>query len=140
MTILGMPYSPTGAFEITLLGIAVVIGLVQLFWASAAAQPHRGLEWNVGPRDEPVPLPGKAGRLQRASANYRETFPMFAAALIGAYLLGDISPLTAWGSLLYVAARAVYVPLYAFGVSYVRSLVWVVSIIGIIMILVALFT
>jgi uncharacterized MAPEG superfamily protein len=37
-----------------------------------------------------------------------------------------------------VAARAVYVPLYAFGVPYVRSFVWLLSFIGIGMVLAAL--
>ena len=38
-----------------------------------------------------------------------------------------------------VWARVVYVPLYAFGVPYVRSLVWTVSFAGLVMILAALF-
>ena len=49
--------------ELKLLGFAVIIGLVQLAWAAIAAQPQRGRAWNVGPRDEPCPLTGMAGRL-----------------------------------------------------------------------------
>lgn len=43
--------------------------------------------------------------------------------------------LTLWGAWLYVLARIVYVPLYAFGVSYVRSLAWNVAALGIFLIL-----
>ena len=124
--------------ELKLLGFAVVIGLVQLVWAAIAAQPQRGLKWNTGPRDEPRPLTGMAGRLERAFANYRETFPLFAALLIAVYLGGKLSDLTLTATVTYVVARAIYVPLYAFGVPYVRSLVWVVSMGGIAALLYAL--
>lgn len=126
------------AVELQLLAAAVLVGLVHLLWASAAAQPQRGLKWNVGPRDEPVVLTGMAGRLERAFANFRETFPLFAAAVLVTYLSGRIGYLTAHGALIYVAARALYMPLYAFGVPVARTLVWLVSFIGIGMVLAAM--
>jgi uncharacterized MAPEG superfamily protein len=126
------------AFELQMLAAAVVIGLVHLFWAAAAAQPQRGLKWNVGPRDIPVELTGMAGRLERAFVNFRETFPLFAAAVLVAYLGGRLGFVSAHGAALYVGARAVYIFLYAFGVPVVRSLVWLVSVIGIGLVLAAL--
>ncbi len=126
------------AFELQMLAAAVVIGLVHLLWAAAAAQPQRGLKWNVGPRDAPVVLTGMAGRLERAFVNFRETFPFFAAAVLVAYLGGRLGFLSAHGAALYVGARAVYIFLYAFGVPVVRSLVWLASLIGIGLILAAL--
>ncbi|WP_419321287.1 MAPEG family protein [Caulobacter sp. ErkDOM-E] len=126
------------AIELQLLAVAVLIGLVHLLWASVAAQPQRGLKWNVGPRDEPVVLTGMAGRLERASANFRETFPLFAAAVIVVYLSGRIGFISAHGALLYVVARAIYMPLYAFGVPVARSIVWLISFIGIGMVLAAM--
>jgi uncharacterized MAPEG superfamily protein len=126
------------AIELQLLAVAVIIGLVHLVWASAAAQPQRGLKWNVGSRETPVVLTGMAGRLERASANFRETFPLFAAAVLTVYLSGRIGFISAHGALLYVAARAIYLPLYAFGVPVARSLVWVASMIGLGMVLAAM--
>jgi uncharacterized MAPEG superfamily protein len=125
--------------ELKMLAIAAIIGLVQLLWAAAAANTQTGLAWYVGARDEPKPLTGMAARLQRAFANYRETFPIFAAVLLATYLAGKMGSLTVDGSILYVVARAVYVPLYAFGVPYVRSLVWGASLVGIVMVLAAFF-
>jgi uncharacterized MAPEG superfamily protein len=119
-------------------GWAVVIGLVHLIWAAAAAQPQRGLKWHVGPRDTPVVLTGMAGRLERAFANFRETFPLFAAAVLVAYLGGRLGILLAHGAVLYVGARAIYTFLYAFGVPVARSLAWLASLIGIGLILAAL--
>jgi uncharacterized MAPEG superfamily protein len=126
------------AFELQMLGAAVMIGLVHLLWAAAAAQPQRGLKWNAGPRDTPVELTGVAGRLQRAFANFRETFPFFAVAVLIAYLGGRLGTLTTVGAALYVGARAVYIFLYAFGVPFIRSLVWLVSMAGLGLILAAL--
>jgi uncharacterized MAPEG superfamily protein len=126
------------ALELKLLAAAVLIGLVHLVWASAAAQPQRGLKWNVGPRDEPVVLTGMASRLQRAFTNFRETFAFFAAAVLVAYLGGRLGTLTATGAGLYVAARALYIPLYAFGVPVVRTLTWLISMVGLGLILAAL--
>ena len=126
------------AFELQMVAVAILIGIVHLLWAAAAAQPQRGLKWNTGPRDEPVVLTGVAGRLERAFANFRETFPFFAALVVIDYLGGRLGELTSLGALIYVAARAAYIPLYAFGVPYVRSLTWVASMVGILMLLAAL--
>lgn len=126
------------AFELQMVAVAVLIGIVNLLWAAAAAQPQRGLKWNVGPRDQALELTGMAGRLERAFANFRETFPFFVALVLIDYLGGRLGEITTQGALLYVAARAVYVPLYAFGVPYVRSLAWLASLIGILMLLAAL--
>ncbi len=126
------------AFELQMVAAAVLIGIIHLLWAAAAAQPQRGLKWNTGPRDEPVVLTGVAGRLERAFANFRETFPFFVALVLIDYLGGRLGALTAYGAVTYVVARAVYIPLYALGVPFVRSLTWVASMVGILMLLAAL--
>jgi uncharacterized MAPEG superfamily protein len=128
------------AAELQLLAAAVVVGLVQLFWAAFAARAHQGdMKWAAGPRDEPIPLGGVAGRLDRAFKNFMETFPFFAAAVLTAYLAGKLGTLTLWGAGLYVMSRAIYVPVYAAGISGLRTLIWFVGIIGIGMILTAVF-
>ncbi|MET3665852.1 MAPEG family protein [Caulobacter sp. 1776] len=126
------------AFELQMVAVAVIIGIIHLLWAAAAAQPQRGLKWNIGPRDEPVVLTGVAGRLERAFANFRETFPFFVALVVVDYLGGRLGALTSYGAVIYVVARAVYVPLYAFGVPMARSLVWLASLVGILLLLAAL--
>jgi len=130
---------PGTSRDLIWLGFAVIIGMVNLMWGAAAAQPQRGLEWNVGPRDAPVVLTGMAGRLQRAFANFRETFPFYVALALACYLTGKFSPLASWGSMAYVVGRAIYLPLYAFGVPWARSLVWAASFAGLVMMLIALF-
>ena len=128
------------AAELQLLAAAVVVGLVHLSWAAFAARAHqKDMTWAAGPRDEPMPLGGVAGRLDRAFKNFMETFPFFVAAVLAAYLAGKLGTLTLWGSGLYVMSRALYVPVYAAGVSGLRTLIWFVGVIGIVMILTAVF-
>jgi uncharacterized MAPEG superfamily protein len=127
------------AAELQLLGLAVIVGLVQLLWAAGAARGQQNLKWAAGPRDEPMQLNGVAARLDRAFKNFMETFPLFAAAIVVAYLGSKLGTLTIWGAGLYVAGRALYAPLYASGVPQIRSLVWGVSMAGLFMVVVALF-
>jgi uncharacterized MAPEG superfamily protein len=129
--------------EAQILGVAVLLGFVQLAWAAVAARKQQGLRWARGARDEDKPVTGVAARLERAFRNYMETFPLFAAALIlGATLdQGDSIKhmLTLWGSVIYVGARILYVPLYAAGVPSWRTIVWFISIVGLLMVTAALF-
>lgn len=67
-----------------------------------------------------------------------ETLPLFAAAVLIAHVAGRNGELTVWGASLYLAARVIYVPLYAAGIPFVRSLAWMVSMAGLVMILVAI--
>jgi len=120
--------------EHVMLLVAVLIGVVQLSWAAIAARRQQGLAWARGPRDEPRPATGVAARLERAFANFQETFPLFAASVLVVIALNETGRYSAWGSILYVLARIVYVPLYAAGVPQIRSLVWFVSLIGLLMV------
>ncbi|MFN4296329.1 MAG: MAPEG family protein [Brevundimonas sp.] len=126
--------------DFILLAIALMLALVQILWAGAARTSELGIKWNAGPRDGVAPPPGPmAGRLIRAQANLFETLPLFAAAVIMAEVAGKAGDLTYIGAQMYVFARIAYVPVYMLGIPYVRSLIWLVSLIGLIMILAALF-
>ncbi len=126
--------------EFTFLALTLILALVQIGAAGVARTAELGAKWNAGPRDEPAPPPGRlAGRLMRAQSNLFETLPLFAAAVIMAEVAGRTGALTLWGAGLYFAARVVYVPLYAFGVPYARSLVWLIAAGGLVMVLAALF-
>ena len=127
--------------EFIMLAFTLILALVQIGAAGLARTAELGAKWNAGPRDETVPPPGKlAGRLMRAQVNLFETLPIFAAAVIMAHIAGkDGTTLTFVGTHLYFFGRLVYVPLYALGVPYVRSLVWIVAAGGLVMVLAALF-
>src|SRR6266566_10149302 len=122
--------------ELWLLIAAVLLGFVQIVLQAQSMNIQRGYRWNAGPRDEVLPpLTGVAGRLHRALRNFLETFPLFAAAVLIAGITNIHNGLTLWGAWLYVLGRIVYLPLYAFGVRYVRSLAWNVAAAGIFLVL-----
>jgi uncharacterized MAPEG superfamily protein len=126
--------------EIRILAWTVVLGFVHIVAASHAASLQRGYRWTASARDhELAPLTGVAGRLDRALRNFSETFPLFAALLLAAQAIGRHSWLTEAGAILYFVARLAYLPLYAFGVPLVRSLVWNVAALGMALLFVALF-
>ena len=125
--------------ELTMLALAVVLGLVQIVLAAQAKTRQNGFQWAAGPRDSPrPPLTGVAGRLERALSNFLETFPLFVAAVLVAHAAGRHDGMTVWGAQLYFWARVAYVPLYAFGITLVRTLAWAVATLGIILILLSL--
>ena len=126
--------------EFIMLAFTLMLAIVQIGWAGAARTAELGAKWNAGPRDGDTPPPGKlAGRLIRAQANLFETLPLFIGAVLIAQVADRTGALTAWGAGLYFWARVAYIPLYALGVPYIRSLVWLVSLAGLAMCLLALF-
>ena len=125
--------------ELCLLLWSVVLGLVQIVLAATCSVGQRGLGWAAGARDDvKPPLAGIGGRLDRARANFLETFPLFATAVLAAQLLQHHDGLTVLGAQLYFWARLVYLPVYAAGIPYLRTLIWAVSIAGIVLLLGAL--
>lgn len=126
--------------ELTMLVWSVALGLVQIVIAATCSVSQRGLGWAASARDEiKPPLAGIGGRLDRARANFLESFPLFVAVVLIGHLLQRHDNLTVLGAQLYFWARLAYVPIYAAGIPYLRTLTWTVSIVGIILLLVALF-
>lgn len=72
------------------------------------------------------------GRATRALANYVENFLPFVALDLGLIVSNHAG---GYGATLWIVARALYIPLYLLGVPVVRSLVWAVSLVALIMML-----
>src|SRR5690606_28722871 len=123
--------------EIAVLGWSVVLLLVQVI-LQAVSTYDLG-PYLLGPRDDGRRSDNVwAGRLKRALENLLETYPAFVALALALAVTGKTGGLAATGAWLWLVARVVYVPLYAFGVPAVRTLAWVASIVGILMMLVRL--
>ena len=126
--------------EFTVLALSIVLGLVQLLVSARMVNGQRGLAWNLGARDgEPPSVSPLAGRLDRAYRNFMETFPFLVAAILAADATGRLGWMTLVGSQVYLLARIVYIPLYAAGVPAIRTIVWLISILGLGLVIAALF-
>ena len=123
-----------------LLGLTILLGLFHVTLASTLGTMSRGSRWNAGNRDgEPPPLGTHAARAARASSNFLETFAFFAAALVCAIAMNRAGDRAVLGAQLYFWARVAYLPIYLIGIPYVRSLVWAVSLVGMLIVVSVLF-
>lgn len=121
--------------ELKMLGWSILLGLVYLVFATLLSLMQRGMRWNAGNREQLVELTGLAARVDRSSRNFMETFVFFAAAVLAVVAGQCTSAKTAFGAELYLWARVVYLPVYAIGIPYLRTLVWTASVVGIVMVL-----
>jgi uncharacterized MAPEG superfamily protein len=123
--------------ELYVLVLGAVLGMIHILWAGNAKTKQYGVKWNTGARDEHLPEPEpKVGRLMRAQANFFETFPIVAVAVLVLAVAGISNWATELGALIWLGARVAYLPLYAAGVPKVRTLVFLVSVAGIVMLIV----
>ena len=127
------------AIELTLLGYTLVLALVYIVAATQARTKQYGKTWNTGARDEAMPpLRPVPARLVRAQANLSETLPLFAAAVLAVVVAGRTGVLSEVGAWMYLLGRLVYLPLYALGVPVVRTVVWMISSLGLMLVLLQL--
>lgn len=127
-------------FELLMLALSVVLGFVHIIVSACATTHQYGVRWNMSARDAQMPpLDVVAGRLQRASHNFLETFPLFAVAVLIADATNRHGLLSVVGSQVYFYARVIYLPVYAAGLPVVRSIVWSVATLGIVMVLIDIF-
>lgn len=122
------------AMEIWILLAGCVLAFVHIFAAIGAKTNQYGRNWNMGARDGDMPpLNAIAGRLERARANYLETFPIVVALLLALVVTDRAGTLSAIGGWLWLGARIVYLPLYRAGIPKVRTYVFLLSLIGILL-------
>ena len=122
--------------ELTILAWGCILGILHILIAVRFKTRQYGTKWNMGARDEDLPPPTPiVGRLARAQANFFETFPILAAAVLIVTAASLEDRWTAIGAMIWLGARIIYLPLYAFGVPMVRTLVFIASLLGIAMIL-----
>ncbi len=122
--------------ELQLLAWSVVLLIAHISVQGALVAPLRGAAWNAGPRDDGQPPLGKhPGRAVRALENFKETYPAFIALALGLVAASKTGGTGALGAEMWFAARIVYLPLYLFGVPWLRTLAYGVSLIGLILML-----
>ncbi len=113
---------------LTLLMVVVQLTLVTKAWTPPGLMDAFGNRENL-----PTPS-GMAGRADRAARNMIQGMVMFVALVLAAHIAGKASQ-AALGATVFFWARLVYWPLYLGGIVYLRTLAWIVSIVGLILII-----
>ncbi|MEM6897479.1 MAG: MAPEG family protein [Pseudomonadota bacterium] len=135
-----------------LLGIAV--HFVAVFLPALFLIPKMGLGGYLGSRDgEPGPE-GLYGRARRVLRNSNENLAAFVGLAAAALALEFVEPeaviipvgspgdvdmqLATLGAMIFVIARAVFIPIYILGIPLLRSVAWITGFAGLILMAVAL--
>jgi uncharacterized MAPEG superfamily protein len=125
--------------ELQLLIWAAILTLIQMLVAVAGAQSQVSLPLLAGNRDNMPALSGWALRAQRAHVNMLESLVVFAIFVLIAHTTGRLNETTALGANLFFWGRVAYALVYLVGVPWLRTLIWAVSMVGLLMILSQLF-
>lgn len=117
--------------ELRIAALGALLLFVHIFVTIRFKTAQYGRSWNTSARDQAMPPPTPlVGRLERAQANFAETFPIAIVALLGVVVAERTGQWTALGGWIWLGARVVYLPLYAIGVPVWRTLVYAVGMVG----------
>ncbi|MBZ7923526.1 MAPEG family protein [Ensifer adhaerens] len=122
--------------EIWVLGWSVVLLVAHILVQALSLDlaGDLGVKYLLGPRDEQrVSKSIVAGRLLRSLRNMLETYPAFVALALALAVTGKTGGLGAVGAVTWILARVVYTGLYVAGIPVLRSIVWFVSIIALLL-------
>jgi uncharacterized MAPEG superfamily protein len=121
------------SFELTLVVWSALLFALYIGVQSTLYRMQHGVKFANTARDNEAPPNPMNARAEKALRNFLETYGLFVALALAAAVAGKSNGLTQWGAGLYYGARIVYLPLYLIGIPQLRSLAWVVSLIGLIL-------
>jgi uncharacterized MAPEG superfamily protein len=120
--------------DLTILIWAVALTFVEVLVAALGAQLQVGVGPLAGNRDEVPPLTGFAGRAHRAHRNMLENLPLFIALVLVAQIADRTNAMTLLGAQLFFWGRLAHWLIYLAGIPWLRTLAWLVSVVGMILI------
>lgn len=120
--------------EMKLLLWSVALAAIQVVIAALGTVATVGLPTAVGNRADMPGFQGWAGRAQRAHRNMLESLILFAPLVLIAETLGKFNAMTALGAELFFWARVAYAVIYLIGIPWLRTLIWGVSVAGLVLI------
>jgi len=127
------------AIELKLLVWSVALAFAQMLLTVIGAILQVGLPTLAGNREERLEYRGWVGRSYRAAYNMLENLAMFAPLVLVVHVAGRSSAITVLGAEIFFFARLAYAGIYLIGIPYLRTLVWGISILGLLMIFSQLF-
>jgi uncharacterized MAPEG superfamily protein len=122
--------------ELTCLELSVLLWVAHVLVQAATARAEFGDAYLFTPRDTAPAAKGLAcGRATRALHNYVENLGPFIAMALALIATGRHGGLGAAGATIWILARIVYLPIYLAGVIYLRTALWAISVVGLLMML-----
>ena len=117
--------------ELAALAATAFIHLAAVLWSQRALEADIGRDGNTGTREGlDARLSEHAKRLRRALANHTENIGLFITAVVLVEFTGSNGWLTAIAAWVFAAARALYLPAYAFGWVPWRSVIFTAGLIA----------
>ena len=112
--------------ELTVLALAGLLQAVQFILFALPANMELGTGYTSSARDKPPSrqLSITTARLQRAMNNHFEGLILFTLAVVVVTLGGQSTAVTQTAAWVYLVARVLYIPSYAFGWRPWRSAIW----------------
>ena len=120
--------------ELMLLVWAALLTVVQAVVATQGAFNQVGLMTLAGNREGMPEIRGWGGRAQRAHRNMLENLVLFAILVLAAVVAGKTNDTTLLGAQIFLWARVAYAVIYVAGIPWLRTGVWVLSVVGLAMI------
>ena len=117
---------------------ACALTFVQMLVCVSGATLQVGLPVLAGNREGLADCKGWAGRAARAHRNMLESLVLFAALVLIAVVSGKTNSTTLLGAQIFFWARLVYAGVYIAGIPWLRTAVWTVSVVGLVLIFVQL--
>jgi uncharacterized MAPEG superfamily protein len=120
--------------ELNLLVWAVALTVVQVLVALTGAFNQVGLMKLVGNREGMPEITGWGGRAERAHLNMVQNLVLFAALVLVAVAAGKTNDVTLLGAQIFLWSRVAYAAIYVAGIAWLRTLSWVASVVGLVLI------
>jgi uncharacterized MAPEG superfamily protein len=109
---------------------STLLCFVQVLIAATGANQAVGLPTLAGNRERLPEITGWAGRAKRAHLNMIENMVLFTALVLIATAAGKANAMTAMGAMIFFWSRLAYAVIYIAGISWLRTVAWFASVIG----------
>lgn len=117
--------------ETTVFLLTLVLGVIHLSIGAGIQIAEVGLLAVMKSRDDLPPIKSRFGlRGERANHNFKETLPWALGLLLLIQITNQANAISALGAWVYFWSRAIYIPMYVFGIPVLRSIAYTIALLG----------
>ncbi|SPH24843.1 hypothetical protein DEA8626_03876 [Defluviimonas aquaemixtae] len=113
--------------ELNILALYGLFTALILILKVTGSMGQLGMGYLISSRDDHRTLKGITGRLDRALTNSITAMALFAPAVLILALKDAFGAATLTAAQVFLLARILYVPAYGFGITGIRTLLWLVG-------------